>query len=98
MKLLTKENEKSLPDFYHHEEKNIPLKFTVKFFTPWSNWSWYAAEYDKETKTFYGYVQGFEGELGYFTLDEIKSVNGPFGLKIERDMNFSPKELSEIKN
>ncbi len=87
MKLLTKAIEKSLPPFYTHENTTadkIPVR--VKFFTPWTNWTWYATEYDKETRTFFGWVSGHEKEMGYFSLDELESVNGPFGLKIERDM------------
>jgi len=35
-------------------------------------------------------------ELGYVSLQELESVTLPFGLKIERDMYFTPdKTLSE---
>ena len=35
-------------------------------------------------------------ELGYVSLQELESVELPFGLKIERDMYFTPdKTLSE---
>ena len=35
-------------------------------------------------------------ELGYFTLDELKSIKGPMGLPIERDRYFSPTALNKI--
>jgi hypothetical protein len=35
----------------------------VKYFTPDSNWTWYASEFDGED-TFFGPVAGFEVELG----------------------------------
>jgi hypothetical protein len=37
-----------------------------------------------------------ELELGYFSLDELESVRGPFGLKIERDLYWKPKTLREV--
>lgn len=38
------------------------------------------------------------GELGYFTLSDIEAVEGHFGLRIERDMHFTPQPpLSVLK-
>ncbi len=67
-----------------------------KFFTPDSNWTWYAFEFDGEDLCF-GWVVGFERELGYFRLSELTIARGPFGLPIERDLHFSPIRLSEVK-
>jgi hypothetical protein len=44
---------------------------------------------------FFGLVQGFEEELGYFTLRELQEARGPLGLAIERDMHFGNKTLRE---
>ena len=95
MKLLTKEIRKRLPPLYTNEDNPDPV-VQVKFFTPWSNWTWFATEFDGED-TFFGLVKGFETELGYFSLAELEQVRGPWGLKIERDMYFDPKPLSEVK-
>jgi len=95
MKLLTKAIEMQLPKLYSQEKTKDP-KVIVKFFQPWGEWTWYGIEYDGED-TFFGYVIGFEKELGYFSLSELKSVRGPFGLKIERDKFFKKTELSKIK-
>jgi hypothetical protein len=43
-----------------------------------------------------GLVIGLEIELGYFSLSELKSVKGPMGLPIERDLHFEPKTLKEL--
>jgi hypothetical protein len=32
-----------LPSLYHSEGNKDPIVW-VKFFTPWSNWTWYATE------------------------------------------------------
>ena len=37
---------------------------------------------------FFGYVVGFENELGYFVLSELESVSY-HGLRIERDVFFT---------
>ena len=94
MELLTNEIRNQLPALYSQEETPDPL-IQVKFFTPWSNWTWYAIEFDGDD-TFFGLVKGFEEELGYFSLSELESISGPTGLKIERDLYFSPTLLSEI--
>lgn len=97
MKLLTKEVLEKLPKLYSQEEKGLEAVAVVKFFTPDSNWTWYATEFDGED-TFFGLVDGFEKELGYFSLSELQSVKGALGLPIERDMYFKPKTLKELMN
>ena len=63
--------------------------------TPDSNWTWYVTEFDGKD-TFFGLVDGFEKELGYFSLSELESVKGPLGLKIERDVYFKPMKLKDL--
>lgn len=94
MKLLTKNIIKKLPKLYASEGNKDPMIW-CKFFTPDSNWTWYAMEFDGKD-TFYGLVDGFERELGYFSLSEISSVRGHLGLFVERDMYFTPCKLTEI--
>ena len=97
MVLLTKEVLKKLPPLYSQEEKGLDAVAVVKFFTPDSNWTWYATEFDGED-LFFGLVDGFEKEIGYFRLSELQSVKGALGLPIERDMYFKPKTLKELIN
>ncbi len=84
-----------LPPLYSQEHEEDPLVI-CKFFTPDSNWTWYVLEFDRED-VFFGWVVGFEHELGYFRLSELVSVRGPLGLSIERDLHFSPTKLSVVK-
>lgn len=88
MKLMTKEILSKIPALYEQDGKGDDAKVFVKFFTPWSNWTWFATEYDPEERLFFGLVKGFETEVGYFSLDELEGINGPFGLKVERDIRF----------
>lgn len=96
MKLLTKEIAKTLPALYSQEKVEDPM-VRVKFFTPWTGWTWYATEYRPEEGLFFGLVKGQETGLGYFSLTELESIRGPFGLRIERDIHFRPKPLSEVR-
>jgi len=89
MELLPKELEKLFPPLYATEGKDPKdIKIIAKFFAPWTDWTWYAIEYDPQKKIFFGYVRGIENELGYFSLEELQSIKGPFGLKVERDIYF----------
>ena len=91
---MTADLRTQLPQLYSQEEVDDP-KVIAKFFTPDSNWTWYATEFDGKD-TFFGLVDGFEKELGYFSLKELESIRGAFGLPIERDLWFEPTPLSEI--
>lgn len=86
---------RQLPPLYSTEREPDPLMI-VKFFTPDSGWTFYASEFDGED-TFFGWVGGLDQELGYFSLAELQTARGPFGLPIERDVHFEPLRLSEIK-
>jgi hypothetical protein len=97
MMLLTKANRKSLPPLYANEEQGLAALAQVKFFTPDSSWTWYASEFDG-IDTFFGLVVGQDIELGYFSLSELRSVRGPWGLPIERDRHFSPTSLEALKD
>ena len=96
MKLLTKANLKALPAQGSTIGQGMYAMAQVKFFTPDSFWTWYAVEYNPECKLFYGLVDGFEKEVGYWGLEELETAKGPLGLKIERDLYFNPTPLREL--
>ena len=96
MLLMTKEIEAKLPKIGSQDGKDpATVPVVVKFFDPTGSWKWYATEGETMSDgnwEFFGYVKGFEGELGYFTLDWLKhlkdGIGGIRGLPIERDRNF----------
>ena len=98
MKLLTAELRARLPALYAQEKIEDPIVH-IKFFTPDSNWTWYATEgqADEDDFRFFGYVCGQEEEWGYFVLSELESAKGPMGLPIERDLYFRPAPFSQVK-
>lgn len=87
MRLLTAGIRRALPPLRSTEALGMDAPIIVKFFTPTSNWTWYATEFDGEDM-FFGLVIGFEKELGYFSLSELESVQGPYRVGIERDLYF----------
>jgi hypothetical protein len=93
-KLLPKEVLSSLPPLGTTEEEHDPV-VRVKFFYPDFSWTWYAIEFDGND-LFYGLVDGFEKELGYFSLSELMQTRGKFGMEIERDFWFTPCRVSTL--
>lgn len=95
--LLTTEIRQTLPSLKSTEALGMDAPIIVKFFTPTSNWTWYATEFDGDDM-FFGLVDGLEKELGYFSLRELESVRGPYGVAIERDLYFGTDHtLKEFK-
>ena len=103
MKLLTKELLNRFKEVGSQEEIENPI-IIVKYFNPCGSATWYATEYNEEEKLFFGLCDLFGSgnsdcaELGYFSLEELESIKLPFGMKIERDLYFGEKKLSEVKN
>ncbi len=93
MLLLTKEIKAKLPKIGSQDGKGYDAIAQVKFFHPASSWTWYISEYDGEDML-YGLVDGFEKELGYISLTELKETVVR-GLKMERDLHWKPRPLSE---
>lgn len=98
MKLLTKELLERFAKVGRQEEVTDPIVI-AKFFNPTGAGTWYATEYDPTDRIFFGYVSIFgdwNDEWGSFSLDELESYRGKFGLGIERDLNFDEKQISQI--
>ena len=86
----------TLPPLYATENQTDPTVH-IKLFTPDSGWSWYITEYSPQEELCFGLVVGIEREMGYFSISELQAVRGPLGLKIERDLYFTPLPLSQLK-
>jgi hypothetical protein len=96
--LVTQEIRDTLPPLYnsekHPEKEAIAM---VKFFSPYSQWTWYAIEFDG-VDTFWGLVDGFEMEYGYFSYSELEAVSVFGGVPaVERDCYWSPRPAKEIE-
>ncbi len=98
MKLLTKQLEQRFAQVGAQDVEN-PLVI-ARFFNPAGGQTWYATEYNAQYQVFFGYVSLFNdynNELGSFSLEELESIQGKFGLGIERDLYYQEQTLDEIK-
>jgi len=98
MKLLTKELLKRFAEVGSQEGVTDHIVI-AKFFNPTGIGNWFATEYDPVEKIFFGYVSLFgdyNDEWGYFSLNELETFVGKFGLGIERDLNFDECPVSEV--
>ncbi len=96
MELLTKEIRDAFKKIVSQEEKPPEEQVcVVKFFDPTGSWTWYATEFDGKD-TFFGLVDGFELEWGTFSLSELESIKGRFGLGIERDRYIGMPKLKDV--
>jgi len=96
--LLTKELASKLPPLYNSENNpETEAVAQVKFFSPYSQWTWYAVEFDG-VDTFWGLVDGFEMEYGYFSYSELEAVTVFGGVPaVERDCHWSPRPVKKIE-
>lgn len=95
MELIPQEIKNKIPKLYETEEQNDPIAY-VKLFL--DGWTWYITELSIDNNICFGYViSPFGAELGYFSLNEIKSIKGSLGLSVERDISFKPTALAIIR-
>ncbi len=97
VKLLTKELERRFAQLGSQEARGEEAIVVAKFFTPDAQWTFWATEFFPESREFFGLVQGFEVELGYFSLEELEGATGPLGLPVERDLFWKEQTLGEVR-
>ena len=99
MELMPQKIKDQIPKLYETESQIDTIVY-VKLFTPDANWSWFITELSIDKDICFGLVISpfvENGELGYFSLNELKTVRGKLGLPVERDLWFKPTKLSDIK-
>jgi len=96
MELLTPELRAELSPLYAQDGNPNPTVY-AKFFFPAGRWTWFVTEGepDGDDFRFFGYVIGDFDEWGYFTLNELQSINIQ-GLTIERDLYFKQGAFNEV--
>jgi|TARA_R110000744_G_scaffold94838_1_gene183340 hypothetical protein len=94
MKLLTKAiRAKLIKQGVEGADNQKPV---VKFYNPCGSGTWLFSELNADGDTLYGLADMGYPELGYSSLSEIEGTRLRFGLKIERDLHFTPtKSLEE---
>lgn len=93
MKLITKEIANKLAKNVGDASIDKPW---LKLFNPCGVGTWLISEYDERTGIMFGLCDLGHPELGYVSLAELKDLELPFGMKIERDAWWFPdKTLAE---
>ena len=96
MKLITKAIETKLAKYPLGSQDGKEIKdVIVKFFHPWSGWRWYVTEGELDEDgdwLFFGLVEGFEKEWGYFRLSDLMALTTP--IPVERDKYFEGKKIN----
>ena len=99
-RLMTKELGDTIPTLYanEHVANYDDVLAAAKLFSPYTGWRWFITEWEPATGTCFGLVEGFETELGYFSLDELAEAT-VFGCvpAVERDLYWQPKTIGEIR-
>ena len=96
--LMPKAIEKSLPRLYTTEKELLGDRTAyARYFFPAGAYTAYLLEYDPKERIGFGAVtMGYGWELGNISIDEMEEVQVR-GLRIERDLHFSPTKLHQIE-
>ena len=96
MELIPKELINTIPKLYETEEQTDPIAHMKLFL---DGWTWFITEISIDKNICFGYIISpfCSGELGYFSLEEIKPIRGSLGIGVERDLEFKPTKLTIIK-
>ena len=95
MELLTEELQEQAENQYP-KGSDMDQMIVAKFFTPWTNWTWYLMNKEPESDYCWGIVEGHDIEAGSFSLAELRGIAGPFEMEIERDLHFVPLKANEL--
>jgi tellurite resistance-related uncharacterized protein len=94
MKHLPFQLKNSIPYLYEQQYKQNPTVY-AKFDVEDSDWSWLVLEYSQHQRLFYGMILP-EQQLTYFTLDDLAKIQYEYGVEVQQDTNFKPKQLKEL--
>lgn len=94
--LLTDQLREELPALNAQADNSDPMIY-AKFFTPDAGWTWYISEGSPEGDDFifFCFAVGFCGEWGSVSLKELQDLRGKLGLRVERDLYFTPGPFSQ---
>ena len=103
MKLMTEKMAAQIKPFGYFEQQNQEPLILVKYFDPTSQWRWFVVEGERQDDgdwLFFGFVEGFERELGYFTLSQLEHAKDGFrglqSIPIERDLHYGNVPLKQV--
>ncbi len=100
MELITEEIEKKFREnpLYSHEGKE-DVEVIVKYFNPYGAGTWLITEAEQQEDgdwLLFGKMHICCWEWGYVLLSQLKSIVGPLGLGIERDLYAEGRTVKEL--
>lgn len=82
--LMTREIAKTAPRLYEQDGAEDPTVY-AHYFSCMNGWDWWLLEFDGTDEAF-GLVEGYDDELGYFSIKEMEELNRQMGFAaVERD-------------
>lgn len=82
--LMTREIAKTAPRLYEQDGAEDPTVY-AHYFSCMNGWDWWLLEFDGTDEAF-GLVEGYDDELGYFSIKEMEELNRQMGFTaVERD-------------
>lgn len=75
--LTTREIAEGLPRLYEQDGAEDPTVY-VHYFSCVNGWDWWLLEFDGTDEAF-GLVEGYDDELGYFSIKEMEELNRQMG-------------------
>lgn len=87
--LMDKQLQEKIPQLYETDGKPNKMIYARYYL---EDWEWLVFEYSPLQRLCFGLVDGYEKELGYFTLDELEEIGAI------RDFNFEPTLYKEGDN
>jgi hypothetical protein len=85
-------------DYPLYSQEHVEDKLVIaKLFDIAGNATWYLTEFDPEQKNAFGYVTGMScDEWGYIHIPELEKIKHLSIPRIERDLYFNQKPISEF--
>ena len=98
MKLLKKSDKQKLIDNHNKQDGTKSFKAVVKLFNPSGIGTWFLSELNPKDNIAFGLCCLTEEELGYVSLEELKSLKTPFGLCCLQEEEVGYVSLEELKS
>jgi hypothetical protein len=98
MESLPDDLRQKIPGLYCTRHEADPTVW-IKFVSPSLNWRWYIIECEQveSTTIFYGWMLSSDEKYGRFIRSDLTSMQAYFGITIEREEQFVPCHLSQVK-
>ena len=96
MELLTQEDKRQVPRLEMTMGSLDPM-VRVLFHMPMLDWTWYVIEYNGKNEVF-ALEERERTKWGFYNLDELQDLRGPFGLRVQRAQKYLPMPLSQARH